>query len=472
MTARDRPAATCCGPSGRSARTRWAFWSWHGARARGRRAVPHPDPAGTYLVTPSRRRPPCPAGQPSGVRQATRSSTATWRSSPVSGLLAADTEALALPAQGRPARVPAGADAWASTSPPLLPAWLAVGAAGGRNRRRRARHDDAHWRSSERRSSAPTGRREAGDLVDYRRGCEPSSRTRSFRSPCRWRCRPWQPPALDRRRPAGPPGPYRWSRPRRSAPTAWGNPLDMLRRAARRWPRSRTRGPRPGGDVHRRRARDRGQRAHLVLVRAGGSRQSPTPSGRGAAMAPAGATEARGAGDAGAPDLGERRLRRVLRLYPPGWLITRKALTDDVVGGHVIPAGALVLISPTWSTATPPQFPRTGPPGLAGLIPSVSIPLASWRIRRRRSTAATSPSAPARGCASGARWRAPRAPWCSLSWPGVPAGSGSRPTGGTRPDGDAQAEARPADAVAPAGGPGSQRRHAPGEAAVGGCRGA
>lgn len=35
-----------------------------------------------------------------------------------------------------------------------------------------------------------------------------------------------------------------------------------------------------------------------------------------------------------------------MRLYPPGWLITRKALAPDTVDGHEIPAGALVLISP------------------------------------------------------------------------------------------------------------------------------
>lgn len=35
-----------------------------------------------------------------------------------------------------------------------------------------------------------------------------------------------------------------------------------------------------------------------------------------------------------------------LRLYPPGWLISRKALAADDVLGHAIPAGALVLISP------------------------------------------------------------------------------------------------------------------------------
>ena len=35
-----------------------------------------------------------------------------------------------------------------------------------------------------------------------------------------------------------------------------------------------------------------------------------------------------------------------LRLYPPAWLITRKAAEADVVAGHDIPAGALVILSP------------------------------------------------------------------------------------------------------------------------------
>lgn len=35
-----------------------------------------------------------------------------------------------------------------------------------------------------------------------------------------------------------------------------------------------------------------------------------------------------------------------LRLYPPAWLITRRALADDPIGDAVIPAGALVIISP------------------------------------------------------------------------------------------------------------------------------
>lgn len=35
-----------------------------------------------------------------------------------------------------------------------------------------------------------------------------------------------------------------------------------------------------------------------------------------------------------------------LRLYPPGWLISRKSTAPDEVLGHHLPAGALVLISP------------------------------------------------------------------------------------------------------------------------------
>jgi cytochrome P450 len=35
-----------------------------------------------------------------------------------------------------------------------------------------------------------------------------------------------------------------------------------------------------------------------------------------------------------------------LRLYPPAWLITRKAIDTDCIDGHDIPAGALVITSP------------------------------------------------------------------------------------------------------------------------------
>ena len=35
-----------------------------------------------------------------------------------------------------------------------------------------------------------------------------------------------------------------------------------------------------------------------------------------------------------------------MRLYPPVWLVTRRALEDDVLGGRFIPAGSLVIMSP------------------------------------------------------------------------------------------------------------------------------
>ena len=35
-----------------------------------------------------------------------------------------------------------------------------------------------------------------------------------------------------------------------------------------------------------------------------------------------------------------------LRLYPPAWVISRKPVEDDVVGGYRIPAGSTVLLSP------------------------------------------------------------------------------------------------------------------------------
>jgi cytochrome P450 len=43
-----------------------------------------------------------------------------------------------------------------------------------------------------------------------------------------------------------------------------------------------------------------------------------------------------------------------LRLYPPAWLITRKALDADVLGGHDIPSGALIIVSP-WLLHRHPQ---------------------------------------------------------------------------------------------------------------------
>jgi enediyne biosynthesis protein E7 len=39
-------------------------------------------------------------------------------------------------------------------------------------------------------------------------------------------------------------------------------------------------------------------------------------------------------------------VNEALRLYPPGWLLSRRTISADVLGGHPIPAGADVLLSP------------------------------------------------------------------------------------------------------------------------------
>jgi Cytochrome P450/Transposase IS116/IS110/IS902 family len=39
-------------------------------------------------------------------------------------------------------------------------------------------------------------------------------------------------------------------------------------------------------------------------------------------------------------------LREAMRLYPPAWLIGRRALVDVELGGYVVPAGSIVILSP------------------------------------------------------------------------------------------------------------------------------
>ncbi len=46
-----------------------------------------------------------------------------------------------------------------------------------------------------------------------------------------------------------------------------------------------------------------------------------------------------------------------LRLYPPAWVVTRRALEDDVVDGVVVPAGTLVLLSPWLLHRRPESWP-------------------------------------------------------------------------------------------------------------------
>jgi cytochrome P450 len=41
-----------------------------------------------------------------------------------------------------------------------------------------------------------------------------------------------------------------------------------------------------------------------------------------------------------------RIIEEAMRLYPPGWLMTRRALEDDQLGGYFVPAGTEIYISP------------------------------------------------------------------------------------------------------------------------------
>src|SRR5690606_16755617 len=51
-------------------------------------------------------------------------------------------------------------------------------------------------------------------------------------------------------------------------------------------------------------------------------------------------------------------LSEALRLYPPAWAIGRRALEDISLGGFVVPAQAVVLISPYVVHRDPRWFPE------------------------------------------------------------------------------------------------------------------
>ncbi|HLV97486.1 MAG TPA: cytochrome P450 [Ktedonobacterales bacterium] len=48
-------------------------------------------------------------------------------------------------------------------------------------------------------------------------------------------------------------------------------------------------------------------------------------------------------------------LQETLRLYPPVWVLSRKALADDELGGYAIPQGSMVILSP-YATHRHPTF--------------------------------------------------------------------------------------------------------------------
>jgi cytochrome P450 len=51
-------------------------------------------------------------------------------------------------------------------------------------------------------------------------------------------------------------------------------------------------------------------------------------------------------------------LQELVRLYPVGWLIPRTAARDDVIGGHRVPAGSTMLISPYVTHRLPRYWDR------------------------------------------------------------------------------------------------------------------
>ncbi|HEX9116065.1 MAG TPA: cytochrome P450, partial [Anaerolineae bacterium] len=59
--------------------------------------------------------------------------------------------------------------------------------------------------------------------------------------------------------------------------------------------------------------------------------------------------------DARRADYARMVYEEALRLYPPAWIITRRALDADEIGGYQIPEGALVVLSP-YVTQRDPRF--------------------------------------------------------------------------------------------------------------------
>src|SRR6185295_9479866 len=53
----------------------------------------------------------------------------------------------------------------------------------------------------------------------------------------------------------------------------------------------------------------------------------------------------------------ERVFSEAMRLYPPAWVIGRRALTDVVIGRYLIPARTIVLVSPYVVHRDPRWYP-------------------------------------------------------------------------------------------------------------------
>lgn len=70
-------------------------------------------------------------------------------------------------------------------------------------------------------------------------------------------------------------------------------------------------------------------------------------------------------------------IREAMRLYPPIWIIERRVIEDDVIGGYTVPAGSAVVISPYALHRHPAFWERPeefDPTRFLGAAPAAYIP--------------------------------------------------------------------------------------------------
>jgi len=99
---------------------------------------------------------------------------------------------------------------------------------------------------------------------------------------------------------------------------------------------------------------DKEAKLHAEIDAAYQSAPSPPSPASGAGENSVPSPAERGRASEGAPSLNQMEalpytsnvINEALRLYPPGWLLSRRAIAADVLGGYEIPAGADVLLSP------------------------------------------------------------------------------------------------------------------------------
>jgi len=84
---------------------------------------------------------------------------------------------------------------------------------------------------------------------------------------------------------------------------------------------------------------------------------TPDVAARLRAEVDVGAVDPPGYGDLEKLPFTRRAIDETLRLYPPGWLLTRRAIAADTVGGVSLPAKADVLISPYLVHRHPAHWP-------------------------------------------------------------------------------------------------------------------